>query len=249
MKRVTGSETIAGRYRSREDTALRKHALFLLLAILALVLQACGTRLPNSAFVNANRNGGGGTGVAAGDQGGTDQSSTSGSTGDQGSGGGGANGSGPGGANGGGAAGANGGGGAGSNAAAGGGSGGPNTASDVGVTPTSIKIGNITSIQGPFGPDAFSPTLYGLQAYASSINARGGINGRKLSVDFCDDKGSGDGNYACAQKLVEQDKIFSYLGNNSQASGRSANYNYTKGVPDVAPPLNNGYQKYPTMFD
>jgi branched-chain amino acid transport system substrate-binding protein len=247
MKRVTGSGRIAGRHRHPGGTALRKHALFLLLPIIALVLQACGTRLPNSAFVNANRNGSN-AGVAAGDQGGGDQSSTSGSAGDQGTAGGGTSGTGTAGANG--AGGTSSGGGAnGSNAAAGGGSGGPNTASDVGVTPTSIKIGNITSIQGPFGPDAFSPTLYGLQAYASSINARGGINGRKLSIDFCDDKGSGDGNYACAQKLVDQDKIFSYLANNSQASGRSANYNYTKGVPDVGPPLNNGYQKYPTMFD
>jgi branched-chain amino acid transport system substrate-binding protein len=117
------------------------------------------------------------------------------------------------------------------------------------VTPTSIKIGNITSIQGQFGPDAFSPTLYGLQAYAAAANARGGINGRKLTIDTCDDKGTGDQNLACAQKLVDQDKIFVYLANNSEASGRSANYNYTKGVPDVGPPLNNGYQKYPTMFD
>lgn len=247
MKRVTGSGRIAGRYRHPEGTALRKHALFLLLPIIALVLQACGTRLPNSAFVNANKGNGSNAGLAAGDQGGTDQSSTSGSAGDQGTGGGGATGTGGGATGTGGSSGS--GGATGSNAAAGGGSGGPNTASDVGVTPTSIKIGNITSIQGPFGPDAFSPTLYGLQAYASSINARGGINGRKLSIDFCDDKGSGDGNYACAQKLVDQDKIFSYLANNSQASGRSANYNYTKGVPDVGPPLNNGYQKYPTMFD
>ncbi|MBV9410277.1 MAG: ABC transporter substrate-binding protein [Acidimicrobiia bacterium] len=143
--------------------------------------------------------------------------------------------------------------GGGGGAAAGGGSGGgasgPNTASDVGVTPTSIKIGNITSIQGQFGPDAFSPSLYGLQAFASSVNAQGGINGRKLTIDTCDDKGTGDGNLACAQQLVDQDKIFAYLANNSQASSRSANYNYTKGVPDLGFPLNNGYQKYPTMFD
>ncbi|MBV8982447.1 MAG: ABC transporter substrate-binding protein, partial [Acidimicrobiia bacterium] len=247
MKRVTGSGRIAGRSRHPEDTALRRHAFFLLLPIIALVLQACGTRLPNSAFVNANRNGSN-AGVAAGDAAGGDQSSTSGSTGDQGTAGSaGVSGSGTSGATG--AGGTSGGGAGGSSTAAGGGSGGPNTASDVGVTPTSIKIGNITSIQGPFGPDAFSPMLYGLEAFASSVNARGGVNGRKLNIDFCDDKGSGDGNYACAQKLADQDKVFAYLGNNSQASGRSANYNYTKGVPDVAPPLNNGYQKYPTMFD
>jgi branched-chain amino acid transport system substrate-binding protein len=207
-----------------------------------LVLQACGTRLPNSAFVKAQQ-GGTGTNIGSGD-GTTDQSGVTG--GDQGqaatqgsvTGGGTVGGSGP-----------NGGPSGGQNNNNGGGPGGANTASDVGVTPTSIKVGNITSIQGQFGPDAFSPSLYGLQAYASSVNARGGINGRKLEIDTCDDKGTGDGNLACAQKLVDQDKIFVYLANNSQSSGRSANYSYTKGVPDLGFPLNNGYQKYPTMFD
>src|SRR5438105_2460587 len=244
MHRVTGSGIVGGRRRRLEGTALRRYRLLLLIPISALVLQACGTRLPNSAFVKAQQGSNASSnGLAAGDQGGTDQSAT-GATGDQGTAGGGA----------GGAAGTAGGAAAGraggpTGAAAGGGPGGPNTASDVGVTPTSIKIGNITSIQGPFGPDAFSPSLYGLQAYAAGVNARGGINGRKVSIDTCDDRGAGDGNLACAQQLIDQDKIFVFLANNSQASSRSASHEYTKGVPDLGLPLNNGYQKYPNMFD
>jgi len=131
----------------------------------------------------------------------------------------------------------------------GGGPGGPNTASDVGVTPTSIKIGNVTSIQGQFGPEAFSPSLYGLQAWQNGVNARGGINGRKVSVDTCDDRDTGDGNLACSQKLVDQGKVFVFLANNSQSSSRSASFTNSRGVPDLGLPLNNGYQKYPTMFD
>ena len=210
------------------------------------MVSACGTRLPNSAFVNANQ-GGSGQGIAAGDQGSGDQSGNGGTAGDQGT-------AGSSGVNG-GTAGSNGssgpGGSGGPTGAAngGGGAGGPNTASDVGVTPNSIKIGNITSIQGEFGPDAFSPSLYGLQSWADGVNARGGINGRKVSIDTCDDRDTGDGNLACAQTQVEQDKIFVFLANNSQSSSRSANYTYTKGVPDLGFPLNNGYQKYPTMFD
>jgi branched-chain amino acid transport system substrate-binding protein len=233
-----------GRHRRPEDTALRRYRPLLLIPIFALVLQACGTRLPNSAFVKAQQGSGSNSGFTAGDASG-DQSGA-GASGDQAAGAAGSAGSTTGGS-----AGSAGGtsGGAAGGGAAGGGANGANTASDVGVTPNSIKIGNIVSIQGQFGPDAFSPTLYGLQAYAASVNARGGINGRKITVDTCDDKGTGDGSLACAQKLVDQDKIFLYLANNSQASGRSANYNYSKGVPDVGPPLNNGYQKYPTMFD
>ncbi|MBV9410829.1 MAG: ABC transporter substrate-binding protein, partial [Acidimicrobiia bacterium] len=224
---------------------MRRQRLLLLLPIAALVLQACGTRLPNSAFVNAQRGGTSGSGTAISDTGPADDATTdalggqagtggTASSGSAGTGGTGASGatSGPAGA-----------------ASGGGGAAGPNTASDVGVTPTSIKIGNITSIQGQFGPDAFSPSLYGLQAYADSINARGGINGRKLIVDTCDDRGTGDGNLACAEQLVEQDKVFAFLANNTAASSRSANYTYTKGVPDLGLPLNNGYEKYPTMFD
>src|SRR5437588_11358227 len=246
MHRVTGSGIVGGRRRRLEGTALRRYRLLLLIPISALVLQACGTRLPNSAFVKAQQgSNAGSTGLAAGDQGGTDQSAT-GATGDQGASGGGGTGTAGGAA--GGAAGGKAGGTAGG-AAGGGGPGGPNTASDVGVTPTSIKIGNITSIQGQFGPDAFSPSLYGLQAWANGVNARGGINGRKVSIDTCDDRDTGDGNLSCAQKLVEQDKVFVFLANNSQSSSRSANYTYSKGVPDLGFPLNNGYEKYPTMFD
>jgi branched-chain amino acid transport system substrate-binding protein len=209
------------------------------------VLPACGTRLPNSAFVNAKNSGGSATGAPAGEEIGIDQSSADGATAGQ-AGSAGSAGSGTAGSAGGGST---SGGGATGGASGSGGASGPNTASDVGVTPTSIKLGNITSIQGQFGPDAFSPSLYGLQAYAASINARGGVNGRKLTIDTCDDKGTGDGNLACAQKLVDQDKIFAFLGNNTESSGRSANYTYTKGVPDLGLPLNNGYEKYPTMFD
>jgi branched-chain amino acid transport system substrate-binding protein len=222
----------------------------LLVLVLGFVLQACGTRLSKDEFaLKAGRaqqgTNAGSNGLAAGDQGSTDQSST-GATGDQGTGGAGGGGAAAAGTAGGAVAGR-----AGSatgNAAAGG-PGGPNTASDVGVTPTSIKIGNITSIQGQFGPDAFSPSLYGLQAYASAVNARGGINGRKVIIDTCDDRDSGDGNLACAQKLVDQDKIFVFLANNSQSSSRAAGFTNSKGVPDLGLPLNNGYQKYPTMFD
>src|SRR5439155_7072543 len=90
---------------------------------------------------------------------------------------------------------------------------GANTASDIGVTPTSITLGNITAIQGQFGPDAFSPSLYGLQAYVAALNARGGVNGRKIDLHTCDDRDTGDGNLACAKQLVEQNKIFAFLAN------------------------------------
>ena len=118
----------------------------------------------------------------------------------------------------------------------------------MGVTAGAIKIGNITSIQGQFGPDAFSPSLYGLQAYVGALNARGGVNGRKIDFHTCDDRDTGDGNLACSTRLVESDKVFAFVANNSESSARSAGYTFSKGVPDLGIPLNNGYFKYPTMF-
>ena len=212
----------------------------LIVAALALVLAACGTRLPDSAFQgsgpNSDRNGQQALAGATGDQSSqsTNESGTLENSGR------GANGVTT-------AAGVGTGGGVG-NGSATGGSGGVNTSSDVGVTPTSIKIGNITSILGFQGPDVLSPSLYGLESYVEALNARGGINGRKIDFHTCDDSDTGDRNLVCAQQLVDEEKIFMFLANNSAASARSAAYVAGKGVPDLGLPLNNGYYKYPTMF-
>ena len=205
-------------------------------AAVVILLPACGTRLPDSAFSKLQGGSNSGDQVAAADNGGNVDTGTTvaGATG---------------------GAGATGSGGAtATTTASGGGSGGggqtaaQNTASDVGVTATSIKIGNITGIGGPLGPDAFGPTLRGLQVYVQGINARGGVNGRKIILDSCDDNQDGSQNLACAQKLVGQDKIFAFINNNSLATAPSAHYEYTNNVPDLGYPLNNGYYKYPDFF-
>lgn len=219
---------------------------------LAAFLPACGTQLPDSAF----RSGA----VTAGSPGGAAADATNGGTGslDAGSAGAasgvaaggpaagnaaaaGAAGGAAGGATGPAAAGGAAGGGAGAAAAG-------NTASDVGVTPTSIRIGNVTGSTGALGPDAFGVTLNGLRIFVASINARGGINGRKIDLQTCDDGQDGSQNIACTQQLVGQKKVFALIANNSLSSSGSAHYEYTQGVPDLGFPLNNGYYKYPNMF-
>jgi len=125
---------------------------------------------------------------------------------------------------------------------------GPNTASDVGVTETSITIGNVTGVNGPLGPDAFGPTLNGLKTWVAATDAKGGINGRKINLDTCDDGQDGARNLACVEKLVAQDKVFALIDNNSLTTAPSASYEYSHGVPDLGLPLNNGYYKYPNMF-
>jgi len=243
----------------------RRNALVLAIAAVAAVgLPACGTRLPNSSFSAVQQGTAGGNGgLSAGSTnsaGGLAGSGTSGGTGTgangvTGSGTSGGSGSGTSGANGTGAVGStgsgtSGGSGSGTSGANGSGTTGgqANLASDVGVTPTSITIGNVTSVSGAFGPDAFGPTLHGLTAYVDALNDQGGINGRKINLVTCDDGSEGTQFLACVQKLVEQDHVFALIGNNSDASASAAHYEYTHGVPDVGFPLNNGYYKYPNMF-
>ena len=67
---------------------------------------------------------------------------------------------------------------------AGGGAG--NTASAPGVTPTTIKIGFITSVTGN-ASSTFFDAADGAKAYFDAINAAGGVDGRKIEVVTDDD--------------------------------------------------------------
>jgi branched-chain amino acid transport system substrate-binding protein len=110
--------------------------------------------------------------------------------------------------------------------------GGGNSASDVGVTATTINLGNIVTKSGGFGPDQFTPFYYGAAAYFDALNASGGINGRKVVFNTCDDAGSDTGNSDCARKLVDNQKVFAFVANNCLACG-GLSYISGKAVPSV----------------
>jgi branched-chain amino acid transport system substrate-binding protein len=213
----------------------------------ALVLgaTACGTRLPDSAFVQAQQQ-----------QTGTLPDGTTGSVGPGGtvgeSNGGLPNAVGGGGGGGGGSAGTGGTGATGSGGGGGGnaGVGAPgNTASDVGVTATTITIGTISSKTNPFDPRAFVGPLYGLQAFVQWTNEHGGIHGRRLLLKFCDDQGSGDQNQTCVHQLVDSAKVFA-LASNAVLTYSGADYVNSKGVPDVgSQPIDPAYTKYPHLYE
>ena len=225
--------------------------------LIGLTLAGCGTRLSDNAFngtanpsaVSAGaQSGGSGSGggsqalagsSGAGGSGASGGSSLTGGGGTSGGTGGGSGGSGGSGSSGGTGGGTTGG---------GSGGGGANGASDVGVTASTITIGNITAINGALGPYAFGVTLPGLQAWVNATNARGGINGRKIVLKTCDDSADGQQNLSCTTKLVTQDHVFAFVGNNSDACASSAKYEYQQGVPDVGFPLCNGYYMYPNMY-
>jgi len=127
--------------------------------------------------------------------------------------------------------------------------GGPaNPASDVGVTPTEVRVGLIVSKTSPLGAETFSGPMYGALAYLQSLNGRGGVHGRTVRVIVCDDGATGVGNRECARKLIEGDKVFAFAGN-SIFNYAAASYVSDKAVPDVGgQPISPAYDKYPHLY-
>ncbi len=210
--------------------------------LVALLLAACGTRLPDEAFVEtpgarASSTGEVGeaaegsldaeTGAAATEAGATDTTVAAGTVSPAE----GAAGGDP------------------TAAAAGGPSGpsGPNQASDVGITATTITLGNITAESGVLG-DAFAPAVRGLRAWVQAINAKGGINGRTIVLKTCDDQENRSRSLACARRLVEEDKVFALVATNTRALGGAAQYLQDQGIPVIGTPITNSFNRYPHFW-
>ena len=204
----------------------------------ALLLTGCGTRVPDSAFPGTATEVGGSSSVVVGPSASPGASASAAPTaGPQAS----AT-SGPGGGS------TSGGSGAGT--ASGGTTGGePNTASDVGVTPTTITLGTISSRSNAFDPTAFVGPLYGVQAWVDEVNRNGGIHGRTVRLVSCDDHGDGSRNNACVHQLVDQQKVFALVGN-AIFSYAAAPYVQSNGVPDIgSQPIDTAYDQYSHLWD
>jgi len=203
----------------------------------AVLLAACGTRLPDSAFETQGRTEESSSSDDGGDTGGdaeaTDGAVTSTDGGTAGA-------TTTGGATGGATGGTTTGG-------APGGASGPNQASDTGITATTITIGNITAENGVLG-DAFAPAVRGLRAWVQAINAKGGMNGRQVILKTCDDREDRTRTLACARRLVEQDKVFALIATNTRAMGGAAEYLNQQGIPVVGMPITASFYRYPHFF-
>ena len=70
-----------------------------------------------------------------------------------------------------------------------------------GLTPTTVSIGNVSTLS----LGLFKGTLVGAEAYAAYVNSRGGINGRKITVDSYDDGFTGGLNKQYTAEAVQRD--------------------------------------------
>ncbi|MGB9112449.1 MAG: ABC transporter substrate-binding protein [Acidimicrobiales bacterium] len=80
-----------------------------------------------------------------------------------------------------------------------------------GVSVTRILVGGLASLTGPLPAD-FAPAIAGAQAYFDTINASGGVNGRRIDLAYrIDDQSNPSTDAAAARTLVEQDHVFAVV--------------------------------------
>lgn len=104
--------------------------------------------------------------------------------------------------------------------------------SDPGITKNSIHIGGTFPLTGV--ASAYKTIPAAEAAYYAYVNARGGVNGRKIDFTVLDDAYNPAETVPDVQKLVEQDKVFALVGDLGTAPGL-ATWGYTNShkVPQV----------------
>lgn len=88
-------------------------------------------------------------------------------------------------------------------------------ASDIGITSSTIKIGMIADINNPLVPGLFKNSVNAVKAWASEVNAAGGLDGHQVVVDFCDSQLNPNATTSCVIKACQND--FALVGTSANA--------------------------------
>ena len=110
-----------------------------------------------------------------------------------------------------------------------------NTASDVGITPTEITLGNVSGLSGVI-TNSFEHGVYGVEALFAAVNAAGGICGRKLKLIVEDDGQDAARNASDVNDL--KNKVFAFVGSTSDADNAGVQAMVDAKVPDVGFAIN-----------
>ena len=120
---------------------------------------------------------------------------------------------------------------------------------DPGVTARTVHIGGTFPYSGIAALYSAIPTAE--RAYFQYVNARGGVNGRKIQFTTYDDAYDPSKSVPLTQKLVEQDKVFADFGSLGTAPVLATRpYLNKKKVPQVLVATGDSYwgadyKKYP----
>ncbi|MEU0667773.1 ABC transporter substrate-binding protein [Streptomyces lavendulocolor] len=111
-----------------------------------------------------------------------------------------------------------------------------------------IRVGIITGATSPVGGEALTGPRDGALAYFAALNARGGLDGRRVEVTTCDDGGSGVGNDACVRDLVDGERVLALVATTALDYAGAARVSRA-GVPDIGgQPLGPAYDTYPHLY-
>jgi ABC-type branched-subunit amino acid transport system substrate-binding protein len=111
-----------------------------------------------------------------------------------------------------------------------------------------LRVGIITSATSPVGGSAFTGPRDGAEAWFERLNARGGIDGRRVEVRLCDDGGSGVGNNECVHKLVEEDEVVALVATTALDYAGASRVSHAR-VPDIGgQPIGSAYDTYPHLY-
>ena len=108
----------------------------------------------------------------------------------------------------------------------------PTVATDVGITSTSILLGNTIAQSGAAA--AYGTIAYAEAAYFNYINTQGGVNGRSITFKILDDGYNPANTVPLTKQLVEQDQVFAmFSGLGTQAQTAVQPYLNGKQVPQL----------------
>lgn len=120
-----------------------------------------------------------------------------------------------------------------------------NTASDVGVKPDSIILGNVSGLTGVL-PDSFEPGPRAVQALFSAINDHGGICGRELKLIVEDDGQDASKNAAAVADLAP--RVLAFVGSTSSADNGGVQEMVQAGAPDLGFGINASRSQSPVYY-
>lgn len=119
-------------------------------------------------------------------------------------------------------------------------------ASTTGITAKEVKVANISILTG-IVPGLFKGAQVGAEAYLRYLNAHGGVNGRKVTLEKFDDGFSGQRNQQLTQQALAKD--FALVGSMSIFDNFGCKVLATNGaMPDVSVTLDPATNSLPNIF-
>ncbi|NWH07167.1 MAG: ABC transporter substrate-binding protein [Alphaproteobacteria bacterium] len=117
----------------------------------------------------------------------------------------------------------------------------PSALAEDGVTPTEIRVGQVAALEGPASALGNGMRIGLLTAFAE-VNAKGGVNGRQITLVSRDDSYEPEDSAAQTKAMIEEEKVFALIGPVGTPTTKSAQPIATAaGVPFIGPFTGAGF--------